>query len=52
MTRAPELGRLAELVDAGQLRPVVDRRLPLEQAGEALKLLEQGRVTGKIVLTP
>ncbi|AGF73276.1 NAD(P)-dependent alcohol dehydrogenase [Corynebacterium halotolerans] len=51
-TRAGELAELATLVDAGQLRPVVDRRLPLERAGEALRLLEQGKVTGKIVLTP
>ncbi len=52
ITRAADLTELATLVDAGQLRVVVDRRLPLGRAGEALRLLEQGRVTGKIVLTP
>ncbi|MFL6194135.1 MAG: NAD(P)H-quinone oxidoreductase [Thermoanaerobaculia bacterium] len=34
----------------GRLRPVVDRVIPLEQAGEAYKALERGGAFGKIVL--
>jgi len=38
-------------VASGKLRPVVDRVLPLEQAAEAHRLLEQREVFGKVVLT-
>jgi NADPH:quinone reductase-like Zn-dependent oxidoreductase len=37
-------------VAAGELTPPIDRRLPLEKAGEALQLLIDGQTTGKIVL--
>lgn len=40
---------LAALAD-GVVRPVVDRVLRLDDAGEAHRLLEAGEVTGKIVL--
>ncbi len=36
----------------GDLRPVIARELPLEQAGEAHRLLAAGHVNGKIVLVP
>jgi NADPH2:quinone reductase len=35
----------------GQLRPVVGASFPLQQAGEAHRLMESGQHTGKIVLT-
>jgi len=47
--RILELG--AQLVDAGELKILVSHRLPLQQAAEAHRLIEQGGVTGKIVLT-
>ncbi|MGH3577624.1 MAG: NAD(P)H-quinone oxidoreductase [Mycobacterium sp.] len=34
----------------GRVRPVVDRVLPLEEAGDAHRLMEAGEVVGKIVL--
>lgn len=39
-------------VGVGQLRPVLDRALPLAEAREAHRLLESGDVFGKIVLIP
>ncbi|MCX4690861.1 NADP-dependent oxidoreductase [Streptomyces sp. NBC_01408] len=50
----PDLGGLREitdLVDRGLLKPLVDTVLPLEQAAKAHEIGEQGRTTGKIVLT-
>jgi NADPH2:quinone reductase len=41
---------LAGLLDQGELRPVISRRLPLEAAAEAHRILENGHVGGKIVL--
>lgn len=53
----PELlrGSFAQLFrwfQEGRLRPHVSHRLPLEQAAEALSLLQQRRSTGKVVLMP
>jgi NADPH:quinone reductase-like Zn-dependent oxidoreductase len=39
-------------VEAGRLRPVVDSVLPLEEAAEAHRLLEERAQFGKVVLTP
>lgn len=41
---------LKTLVDQGQLRPVIDSVMPLEQVAEAHRRLEAGGVRGKIVL--
>ncbi|NMH95804.1 NADP-dependent oxidoreductase [Pseudonocardia acidicola] len=45
------LGDLAAMVAAGTLRVLVTETFPLEQAADAHRAGEQGRTTGKLVLT-
>jgi putative PIG3 family NAD(P)H quinone oxidoreductase len=39
------------LVEAGRIRPIVDRRVPMADAAQALRVLESSAHTGKILLT-
>lgn len=48
---AAALARIAELIDAGEVRVEVARTFPLEEAGRAHELGETNRTRGKIVLT-
>jgi len=41
---------IAELVDGGFVRPIVGARFPMDQAAEALKLIDGRGATGKVVL--
>ncbi len=53
----PEVSReigaeLDKLIAEGVLRPVVGARFPFEQAGDALKLIDERGALGKVVLEP
>ena len=45
-----ELTHIAQLIDAGQLRPLISQVLPLSQASEAYERKKGGKTPGKIVL--
>ena len=47
-----DLGVLAELLEAGTVKSVVDRRYDLGRAPEALAYLGEGHARGKLVITP
>jgi NADPH:quinone reductase-like Zn-dependent oxidoreductase len=42
---------LKELIDAGKVRPVIDRTYPLSETAEAIRYLEKGHAQGKVVIT-
>lgn len=42
---------LKELLEAGKIAPVIDRRYPLSEVAEAIRYLEEGHARGKVVIT-
>ena len=46
-----DLGHLIELLEAGTIVPVIDRRYPLSEVAEALQYLGEGNAQGKIIIT-
>jgi NADPH:quinone reductase-like Zn-dependent oxidoreductase len=49
--RATDLERLTDLIEAGKVVPSIDRTYPLDEAPEAMRLLERGQVRGKVAIT-
>jgi len=47
-----DIGTLLELVQGGKLKALVDKIYPLAEAGEALRVIEDRQVFGKIVVAP
>jgi NADPH:quinone reductase-like Zn-dependent oxidoreductase len=48
--RQADLSVLAGLMEAGKVKPVIDRRYPLSEIATAIAYLEQGHAKGKVVL--
>ena len=42
---------LKVLLAAGEIRPVIDRRYPLQQTTQALRYVDEGHKKGKVVIT-
>ena len=47
-----DLKGLMDLIQAGKIKPVIDKVLPLDQAREGLRLIQDREVIGKVVVTP
>jgi NADPH:quinone reductase-like Zn-dependent oxidoreductase len=45
-----DLIALKELVEAGRVTPVIDRRYPLSETAEAFRHLDEGHARGKVVI--
>jgi NADPH:quinone reductase-like Zn-dependent oxidoreductase len=45
-----QLREITSLIDAGTIRPLVDRIFPFESAKEASAYVETGRANGKVVI--
>lgn len=42
---------LLDMIEAGKVRPVIDKRYPLTEVADAIKYIGDGHVQGKIVIT-
>lgn len=45
-----DLATLKELLEAGKIKPAIDRRYPLSEAAEAVRYLEAGHARGKVIV--
>ena len=48
--RLEDLSTIVKLVERGAIRPVIDRRYPLEQVAEAVEYMAGGHALGKVVI--
>jgi NADPH:quinone reductase-like Zn-dependent oxidoreductase len=47
----PDVDKLKELIASGKVKPVIDRQYPLDRVAEALRYVEDGRPSGKVVIS-
>ena len=47
----PDVARLESLIARGKLKPAIDKRYPLDQVADALRYVDAGNASGKVVIT-
>ena len=50
--RRSDLETLGRMIGAGEVRPIIDRRYPLEEVPDALRHLTDGAASGKLMIIP
>jgi NADPH:quinone reductase-like Zn-dependent oxidoreductase len=48
---ADDVAALLALIAEGKVKPVIDRRFPLSEVGDALRYVDAGRPLGKVIIT-
>jgi NADPH:quinone reductase-like Zn-dependent oxidoreductase len=51
IARSADLHTLRDLIEAGKVRPPLERTFPLEEAPDAIRYLHAGNVRGKVAIT-
>jgi NADPH:quinone reductase-like Zn-dependent oxidoreductase len=46
-----QLQKITALIEAGVIKPVIDRSFPFESTAQALRYVDQGRAKGKVTIT-
>lgn len=49
--KAEDVATLLELIAAGKVKPVIDRRFPLSEVADALRWVDEGHARGKVIVT-
>jgi NADPH:quinone reductase-like Zn-dependent oxidoreductase len=45
-----DLEFIVKLAEDGKIKPVIDRRYPLDKTAEAIRYLREGHASGKVVI--